>query len=43
MKKGSDYYAADQKSSNFTFVNGVQLSPVSGDVVDRQVYAQAFG
>lgn len=27
MKKGSDYYAADQKSSNFTFVNGVQLSP----------------
>lgn len=26
-KKGSDYYAADQKSSNFTFVNGVQLSP----------------
>ena len=27
MKKGSDYYAADQKSSNFTFVNGVQLNP----------------
>lgn len=27
MKKDSDYYAADQKSSNFTFVNGVQLSP----------------
>lgn len=27
VKKGSDYYAADQKSSNFTFVNGVQLSP----------------
>lgn len=26
-KKGSDYYAADQKSSNFTFVNGVQLNP----------------
>ncbi len=26
-KKGSDYYIADQKSSNFTFVNGVQLSP----------------
>lgn len=26
-KKGSDYYVADQKSSNFTFVNGVQLSP----------------
>ena len=26
-KKGSDYYAADQKSSNFTCVNGVQLSP----------------
>lgn len=26
-KKGTDYYAADQKSSNFTFVNGVQLSP----------------
>lgn len=26
-KKGSDYYAEDQKSSNFTFVNGVQLSP----------------
>lgn len=26
-KKGSDYYAADQRSSNFTFVNGVQLSP----------------
>lgn len=26
-KKGADYYAADQKSSNFTFVNGVQLSP----------------
>lgn len=26
-KKGSDYFAADQKSSNFTFVNGVQLSP----------------
>ena len=27
VKKGADYYAADQKSSNFTFVNGVQLSP----------------
>lgn len=27
-KKGSDYYAADQNSSNFTFVNGVQLSPM---------------
>ena len=27
IKKGSDYYIADQKSSNFTFVNGVQLSP----------------
>ena len=26
-KKGSDYYITDQKSSNFTFVNGVQLSP----------------
>lgn len=26
-KKGSDYYIADQKSSNFTFVNGVQVSP----------------
>ena len=26
-KKGSDYYVADQKSSNFTYVNGVQLSP----------------
>lgn len=26
-KKGSDYYISDQKSSNFTFVNGVQLSP----------------
>lgn len=26
-KKGPDYYAADQKSSNFTFINGVQLSP----------------
>ena len=26
-KKGSDYFIADQKSSNFTFVNGVQLSP----------------
>ena len=26
-KKGSDYYVADEKSSNFTFVNGVQLSP----------------
>lgn len=26
-KKGSDYYVADQKSSNFTFVNGVQLNP----------------
>ena len=26
-KKGSDYYAVDQKSRNFTFINGVQLSP----------------
>lgn len=26
-KKGSDYFIADQKSSNFTFVNGVQISP----------------
>ena len=26
-KKGSDYYITDQKSSNFTFVNGVQVSP----------------
>lgn len=26
-KKGSDYYITDQKSSNFTYVNGVQVSP----------------
>lgn len=26
-KKGSDYYVADQGSTNFTFVNDVQLSP----------------
>ena len=26
-KKGSDYYITDQKSSNFTYVNGVQISP----------------
>lgn len=26
-RKGSDYYVADQKATNFTFVNGVQLSP----------------
>ncbi|MCI6464637.1 MAG: trypsin-like peptidase domain-containing protein [Faecalicatena sp.] len=27
VKKGSDYYAIDQGATNFTFVNGVQLSP----------------
>lgn len=26
VKKGSDYYVVDQGSTNFTFVNGVQLS-----------------
>lgn len=27
VKKGADYYAVDQGATNFTFVNGVQLSP----------------
>lgn len=37
-KKGSDYYAADQKSSNFTFVNGVQLSPYQDTLLtDRSI------
>lgn len=27
IQKGSDYYAVDQQSTNFTYVNGVQLSP----------------
>ena len=27
VKKGSDYYVIDQGATNFTFVNGVQLSP----------------
>ena len=32
-KKGSDYYIEDQKSSNFTFVNGVQLSPYNATLL----------
>ena len=27
VRKGADFYAVDQGSTNFTFVNGVQLSP----------------
>lgn len=27
VKKGTDYYVIDQGATNFTFVNGVQLSP----------------
>ena len=27
VKKGADYYIVDQGATNFTFVNGVQLSP----------------
>lgn len=27
VKKGSDYYVVDQGATNFTFVNGVQVSP----------------
>ncbi|MDD2980449.1 MAG: trypsin-like peptidase domain-containing protein [Hespellia sp.] len=27
VKKGADYYVVDQGATNFTFVNGVQLSP----------------
>lgn len=27
VKKGSDYYVVDQGSANYTYVNGVQLSP----------------
>lgn len=27
VKKGADYYVIDQGATNFTFVNGVQLSP----------------
>ena len=27
VKKGADYYVTDQGATNFTFVNGIQLSP----------------
>lgn len=27
VKKGTDYYVTDQGATNFTFVNGIQLSP----------------
>ena len=37
-KKGADYYIADQQSSNFTYVNGVQVSPFAETLLtDRTV------
>lgn len=38
IKKGADYYIVDQGATNFTFVNGVQLSPHKETILsDRSV------
>lgn len=37
-KKNGDYYAVDQRSSNFTYVNGIQLAPLKETLLtDRSV------
>lgn len=36
VKKGADYYAVDQGATNFTFVNGVQLSPYQETLLSNQ-------
>ncbi len=38
IRKGADYYIVDQGATNFTFVNGVQLSPHKETILsDRSV------
>lgn len=38
LKKGGDYFAVDQRSSNFSYINGIQLEPLKETLLtDRSV------